>query len=657
VGVEIDMKRKDFSAELKLQDVFDGPGGGSVTGTFSTQAVERVFGHRDDGTSIWLDRSSGGAMSCCFIQLHSRGSGTVRLALAGEYGLETCVAGGWLLLEAQGDGYWIPVHPTLRKTDDDLHILAEDSAPLYGITVSGSSVSAEFAIPTGWHLDFVVMRISQSAPEAIAELRESTTVEQASYFLWGSHTVYSRAGDVYLHTIHGRIYENRSSWPKFWKICSENDAHALFVTLSGLERATGKTVYRMLKGQLLLSVISGQGKDGGWRHGEWTDRMEAHFRLHCSGMHMLMDALAERDDPSIRHALERAAAFLSRCSDPLNCGMWFLHDELERSAEALREGPFRWVASRAFGKSESNMLVLNSHLDATIALDRYRQVTGDVQYADLVDRAKAATRAVLSQRPIEWLYALLFRWIRLTLLPTQIARGLPLHKRVLKRIAWKYAIPTLPYLKARFPRLVMPGGYVERELSARFFAHDYLPINLMDLLRFKRRFPAEPVDEIVRDGFELVQGCRMTERWTEIDGKEYALAFWAEALYHACLLYPDSRYRLWLAEAALALKYRKMGWPPSLLGANGEAVEPRHQVPTPLLDNAKIRVLNLSREGRVELLLVNCSEQPVEARFVRNAPQGLAWSFGIDETRRVDPALTIGGRGFLWGRTPDRRAP
>ena len=152
--------------------------------------------------------------------------------------------------------------------------------------------------------------------------------------------------------------------------------------------------------------------------------------------------------------------------------------------------------------------------------------------------------------------------------PLHEAARLPLHLRALKRVAWKYLVPLLPHFKARYPRLVMPGGYIERELSLRIFAHEYLPINLMDLLRFKRRFPNEPVDEIIRAGLALVQECRMFDRWPEIKGKEYAVGFWVEALYHACLLFPDRRFRVWLAQAVATA--RSLGaWAPTF-AAGGE---------------------------------------------------------------------------------------
>ncbi len=179
---------------------------------------------------------------------------------------------------------------------------------------------------------------------------------------------------------------------------------------------------------------------------------------------------------------------MARQTAQLSFGTWLLHDELEHSVDKMKLGPFKWVPSTVFGKAESNMLVLNSHLDATIALDRYAQVTGDQQFSALVRSARDAAGAVLSCAAQSRCTGLLFWLIGLTFLPASEASALPLWKRALKRLTWKYVIPRLPDIKARFPRVVMPGGYIDRELTLRTWAHDYHAINLMDLARYLRRF-------------------------------------------------------------------------------------------------------------------------------------------------------------------------
>lgn len=116
----------------------------------------------------------------------------------------------------------------------------------------------------------------------------------------------------------------------------------------------------------------------------------------------------------------------------------------------------------------------------------------------------------------------------------------------------------------------MPGGYIDRSLTIKGLSDAYHSINLMDILRFKRRFPGDIDDKIIEDALTFAQESGIRQYWAEQKNKKYALGFWAEALYHSCTLYPDAKYRDWLAEAIFDLEKLGQGIPPSLLGANAE---------------------------------------------------------------------------------------
>jgi hypothetical protein len=420
---------------------------------------------------------------------------------------------------------------------------------------------------------------------------------------------------LYLHLIHGWVYENRRAWPFFWRICSENDAHALFVTFQGIHRTTGNPLYELLKRQLLLSVIDRQEDDGGWHHGEWTREMESHFRLHCSGMHLLMDALSEAPDAAVAGSLEKAAVFIGEHADRIDAGSWFLHDSLEMSEVGMAMSPSAWVRCKSLGKSTSNMLVLNTHLDTAIALDRYRELTGDGRFKELVRSAQHASEAVLTNRPAEALYAAIFKLVNLSFLPSDEAKRLPLFKRALKRVGWKYLAPNLHYLKAVWPRLVMPGGYIDRALTLRGVADVYLSINLMDLLRFYRRFGDRYLWELIQASFNLDNDVHITKRWAEHTAKAYGLGFWTESLYQAATLVFDMDVRRRLAESVIELSDRGMGLPPSVFGSNCEAIPPGQQIAFANWDIERLRVVNLSREGCLEALLVNIGDTPIARPF------------------------------------------
>jgi hypothetical protein len=366
-------------------------------------------------------------------------------------------------------------------------------------------------------------------------------------------------------------------------------------------------------------------------------------------MHLMMDDLDAAPASEVEFALRAAAAFISKQHEVLHTGTWFFHDELEHSIENMKLGPFRWVASKVFGKRESNMLVLNTQLDIIIALDRYAAITGDMQYAEMVISAQAATRSLLLSRKADLLYRLLFRFIDLTFLPTDQARKLPAWKRALKRLAWKVIIPRLPDLKALFPRLVMPGGYIDRELSLRTWAHDYHSVNLMDLARYLRRFDDPVVRQVLLDGLAFTRGSGILQRWQELDYQRYALGFWAEALYHVCTLFPDAQYRQWLAEAMLVLEIMKMGQPPSLLGANAEAVPVAQQLPCPCPADARLRVANLGRRGAPEFLVVNASAEAVPLNWEIAPAEPVTWYSA--EAKPAEPHdMAVPPHSWWWAR-------
>lgn len=575
--------------------------------------------------AVKLIRDTLEGADCLFL----RAEASANFRLNGSYTLQRCMAGGWLLAsrDPAGSSYWLPTAATLRRASAQGHILEERAAELGDFDLDTASAAASFAsIPEGWALDAVIWRLND--PTLLEELQTLTPIETQGYFLLGSHTRYGQPANLYRHLIQGWVYEDRFAWPHKRRICSENDAHALHLIFSGLQRATGKRIYGLFKTQLLVSVLSRQSEDGGFRHGEWTDNMESHYRLHCSAMHLMMDALSENDDPVVRSALARGMAFISDKRDATATGAWFYHDELETSEAGMRRAPFKWWPGTALGKSPQNMLVLNTQLDTLVALDRYAALTGDTQYSPVVESGYKAARAVMALRPMEWLYQLVFSAINLTLLPTERAARLPLWQRVWKRVGWQVFIPRLPRLKTRFPRLVMPGGYVDRELSLQTWAYDYLAVNLMDLVRAARGPRAAIFMPYVNGILDYCARTGIARRWLEHRGRAYAVGFYAEALVMLNQAAPRPDADAMLAEALLLCVRNRLGLPPSLIGGNAEAQA--GSPPVPQTANPDIVVANLSRADRATCLVVNAGQHAIRLEdALRNVPDG--WTLPASE--------------------------
>jgi len=609
----LNIKTNNQSIEIDLNLIFS---------TFSSTTVRMIddpkfkrcqITDENHEVSILIDSFENSDIQCLFIRVNNKNYSKIKLFVNGRYRYEACAAGGWLAIPENLDDiyYWVPAEPMLRSVDGDGHILVEKKATILSFGTNNDQAEISFENNPECSLDSVFWKIPADEKDIINSLQVLSTLETQPFFLWGSHTPYAKPADIFTHLIYGNIYENRYAWPHRWKICSENDAHALYVTLAGLELATGNKLYSMLKDQIIMSVISRQSEDGGWYHGEWTHDMEAHYRLNASAIHTLLHRLEENDNSTVKTALEKAIHFIATKKDDTKIGVWFLHDELELNEKSMDKGPFAWLPSNAFGKSTPNMMVLNTHLDITIALEHYQRVTGDNHYTDLIKSARNATRVVLNNRPAELLYKALFYAINLTVLPTKDAAALPLPARILKRIAWKYITPNLHKVKTRYPRLVMPGGYIDRAINLQGWAFHYMTINTMDLIRYKQHFPDENLEEVLKSALNFTQNSGVRKRWQELRYEKYALGFWAEALYQLCHVSKAVTHRTWLAGAVLDLEDSKMGIPPSLLGCNAETIPVAQQSPCPMLTEKRIRVINLGSLEYSELLLVNSTYETV----------------------------------------------
>jgi len=558
-------------------------------------------------------------------------------------------AGGYLGLpdDQTAPAYWIPVSPMVRAINADKSITHEKTAVVSGFTLQGDHSSLQFLCPDNSILDLTIWKFTVNS--FTQQFDALSAIDMQGTFLWGSHACVNKPGDLYHHLINGAVYDLRFSWPHNKKCFSENEAHALYTAYSGLEKATGKTFYRFFQQQIVLSVIQRQADDGAWYHGMWTDEKECHYRLHTSALHLLMDELDRTGCPQVKEALISGVAFIAKHHDELDCGIWFLHDSLELNEEAMNSGPFQWISKRTLGKRPSNMLVLNTHLDTTIAINRYQSLTDDLQYAELIKSALVSTRTALDLKPANWLYKPLFWAIGLTMLPTEKARQLAAPIRAIKRIAADFLIKKLPDIKARFPRLVMPNGYIDRELSLRTWAVDYQTINLMDLSRYARAFPGEFNEDILNKAMAFTHDTGLIKRYRELaPGKRYATGFWVEALYHRCLAKGDVKYRQWLAKAMLECHDLGFGMAPSLLGSNSEAVPFARQSLYPVPSNSELNIAVLCRPQGFELLIVNHAQHSVEVNWERKTEMLINWR---DATQQPisDVALQIPPRQWVLG--------
>jgi hypothetical protein len=632
----------------------------------STLPFSRTRTLLPDGGTITKDQFSDAEGACCLFVRVSEGPECVaRIVVDGEHRLQSCPAGGWLLRSNQigVPSYWIPQQPWLRTFDAQGRILLEEPAPIVGLAISTAASGLSVRIKEGMQLDLVFWRLPERTEQLCSELESLMNLECQKTYLWSSKTGYQSPADLYLYLVNGHVYQNARAVPRKWKFCCELDAFELYVWLSGLGLATGKLIYELLRRQIVLSVIARQSGDGGWYHGEWTDEKESHYRFHCGALLLLENALDEWDDHALRIALEKGVAFVASHTDETALGRWFLHDSLEESVEALNamlrqtgsliKGFGAWKPSRILGKSVTNKMILNTHVDTTVAVQRYIDATGDVRWEQHVASARRATKSLLRLRPAEAVYRAIYAPVGLTLLPAPEAKALPLPLRAVKKVTLRYLLPNLYRLKRIWPRIVMPGGLIERHLSPLHFDTKYHAVNVLDLVRLWRRFPEDELGDVLREGIEFVMrdGKRILRSWAESKPRQFAAVVFAEALYHLCMCKPDAIYRQYLAEVLTLIDGFGLGMPPSLLGGNAEVTRRARQIPCPSPASGQLRVANLSTVDRTELLAVNPTDRPVQLRWEGGRDVGLVWT-----AYPATPATGTGGepsvpaRGWLWGK-------
>ncbi len=638
---------------LTLREAFEPPEGPDTSDEIDSIRFRRSVSSVANQGFLKLDRFPDAAgAACCFVHLVPRGGQTVGFALEGVYGITRCRSGGWLLrpTEPNHPGYWIPKAPIYRRRDGNGRIIYEEPASPAGFSPASERSTIDFDVLPDAALECALWRFPCEASEFIDALEQPLAIERQSVFMLASHTSLLGPADVYTYLLHGHVYENRFDPINKRKICTELEAYAIYLALEGLESATGKRLYGLLKRQIVFSVIARQSEDGGWRHGEWTDLMESHYRFHNAAMLLLEAAFEEAPDDAIAEALRRAASVLSRCTDKTDIGVWFFHDSQEQSVEITNASGIRWIPGRELGKSPATKMILNTHLDAIVTLTRYREVSGDSQYDVLVASALGATRTLLALRPAEWLYRMLYRAVGLTLLPEAEARKLPIVLRAIKRLTRIYLLPQLYRVKRRFPRMVMPGGLIERHLSRPHFSVNYHSVTLADLVRLWRRFPGEDLGDVVAGAIAAVTQSGLLRYWIDLRQRQ-ALGYWVEALFHLCTLRGEPAFRRYLADAILAAVDVGLGLPPSLLGAHPEVVKRSERFPCPSPLDPHLRIANLSCGGRPEILVVNPTSEAIELAFENNRERGFAWATAdVPLNAAANSGLSVPPRGWLLGR-------
>ncbi|MDE2181437.1 MAG: hypothetical protein KGJ78_00295 [Alphaproteobacteria bacterium] len=276
----------------------------------------------------------------------------------------------------------------------------------------------------------------------------------------------------------------------------EMDAYSVYMALKALEIAYGVD-FAAEKEVLAQSVVRRMTAPA-WSHGAWTGSPhEIHMRFIAAGIRLMVEAHGDgllRDAGVILRAVERLLAY----SEPLERGRWYLHDSLEMPKIELPH-PHKRLPNRAWGSSEANCLVLNTHLDTlstVIHVLRRIPLSTEIKYSLIlrVEEGLAALELVLShnESPL---------WRRFSRVDVEVRKRLfhtyghrpqwSLGARLLRRGIRDGYFPVRQHIRSAAPGFVHPDGYLERDISLRGRGFEYHVVNAFDLIRLVLEAEAE----------------------------------------------------------------------------------------------------------------------------------------------------------------------
>ncbi|MHC4721563.1 MAG: D-glucuronyl C5-epimerase family protein [Planctomycetota bacterium] len=373
---------------------------------------------------------------------------------------------------------WIPKDPVSRLYDNNGRIETATEAPFEAKSDPGG-VRLSVTPSPGRKVEFSVVIFTTGIEAFSKEILDCHPVELRKV-VRSDWFYYEGAKDIWDYFINGVFLSTRHrvhkrAWP------GQNIPFVLYHYLDFLHNRTKKQIYRLLCDLIAYAVMLSLPDNGRWRHGIWTDIVETHTVHQAAGIHLF---LSHYQHTAAKIFLQKAALaadyLISIADDFSDSETWFLHDTLETNPDdaALFYNLF---ASTAFGKSTSNTLCINSHIAALTALHRLNQLDPSDKYSTYFEKGLSALKKVLQANPCDWLYSCAYR-------PRDLLMRLctKTENKLVKKLnkVWTLTLirHLLPFLKKRFPRLLMPNGFIERDLSYSALSDFYHFRNLEDIL-------------------------------------------------------------------------------------------------------------------------------------------------------------------------------
>ena len=393
-----------------------------------------------------------------------------------EVNQESILDKTWLHIQKDKKFFLIPSLPIVRHWNNKKQIIDEKTD--YYTRFENQRVIFDVQLFSDESFELIVLDVPNQGFLSLQSIYKNS---MKKYTLTGPWVVVSPLLDCWRVMVDGRIYEYREGPSREASARFSSQQAALFLyKLIAIQDDCPRDLVEIIKDEIAYSVMLDLGADGRWVHGCWTDQMETHARFQVDGIHLLLDHFNEtKEDIFLEKALI-AMKYLISIADTLNNGsLWFIHDTLELNQPYI----YPLMKSRAFGKSLTNTLCLNTHLSTLCALIRiYKQIRIQ-ELKTSMEKGLEAAEMVMRAEPATILYQILYYLIDLSFAgsySTDIKS--PWLARLSKILVRDNLELVLPYLKKAFPRFIMPNGFTTRHLAITHEAYHYHIINLYDML-------------------------------------------------------------------------------------------------------------------------------------------------------------------------------
>lgn len=584
---------------------------------------------------ITVDCIDGLGVECLYISLDSQQDRRIKFVFT-DAQIVSHPQGRLITDKKQSRLFWIPIRPALREYDDHGRMVTNVESA-FEIIPQSSGFRLAAMCKAGVKLEFVMLLFRERIESFSKELTDLAPVE-TKHVVRDTWLRYEGVSNVWDYLINGMIFSTRHiPAGKAWN--SQNLAYGLYYYLDFLLKRTGKQIYLICRDLVAYSVMLSLPDDSRWRHGIWTDLMETHMVHQATGIHVLLSFYEDTGNKLFLQKSRAAVDYLISCVDELDDGkVWFLHDSLEENPEDVRLYYKNLIPSTAFGKSPSNTLCLNTHISTLTVLHRINELAPDERCGEAFESGLGTLCRLLGQRPASCLYGLVYRFrgvgTRLVLRTNS-----KLMRKIQKRYDDALKKSILPRLKKKFPRFVMPNGYIERDLCFAPLSDFYHMVNLKELLILYGQNPCDWLAGILEKSVPDTVKSGLAD-YAAIYGSR-AVVFLEVLLMYAAMI--DDNYLSVLVPYYMRLKDLNQAIQTDLL-SNPLIADPSLSLRA---DDSRVIILAPAKSTKFVAVIINIADNDIRTTLAADEPDKLEIVDSQDGRFSLRQRLAIPAAGYL----------